>query len=151
MAGASYSPATTLMIFLLPSLISIQSSPEEILSWQRYWIVLSLSLLLDSVIGGRVRNPIKIVFLAWCLLPGDYNGTDAMFGLLVRPVLHAGEHLLDLCVPVVLPVLEFLVDGTIAVLTSVADMTLNLSCLWIQKILPPINCATNNIFMKKMY
>merc|ERR1712141_344575 len=66
----------------------LSDSPESCGAWLRYWVVLGvfslLELLLDLLINPlRYSFPIYLIlkcsFLAWCMAPVEWNGSDIIF------------------------------------------------------------------------
>ena len=61
---------------------------ESSVAWLRYWVVLGVfsvvELLLDPLINPlRLAFPsyliLKCLFLAWCMAPVEWNGSDVIF------------------------------------------------------------------------
>ena len=94
MASSSLNQETwkILLAFLLPAILSLNSAstnqgPEGSLPWLRYWVVLSVALLLEYCLErleGKLLAIIKLVLLLWCLAPIDsYNGSDLLFNFVL--------------------------------------------------------------------
>merc|ERR1711874_366490 len=73
----------------------LSDSPESCGAWLRYWVVLGvfslLELLLDLLINPlRYSFPIYLIlkcsFLAWCMAPVEWNGSDIIFNKVLFPI-----------------------------------------------------------------
>merc|ERR1712038_1357587 len=73
----------------------LSDSPESCGAWLRYWVVLGVfslvELLLDLLINPlKYSFPIylilKCAFLAWCMAPVDWNGSDVIFNNILFPL-----------------------------------------------------------------
>merc|ERR1712072_97382 len=73
----------------------LSDSPESCGAWLRYWVVLGVfslvELLLDLLINPlRYSFPIYLIlkcsFLAWCMAPVEWNGSDVIFNNILFPL-----------------------------------------------------------------
>merc|ERR1712183_737828 len=66
----------------------LSDSPESSVAWLRYWVVLGVFSVVELLIDPLV-NPLsfsfptylvlKVLFLVWCMLPVQWNGSDIIF------------------------------------------------------------------------
>merc|ERR1712165_463247 len=66
----------------------LSDSPESCGAWLRYWVVLGVFSLVELLLDLAI-NPLpysfptylvlKCAFLAWCMAPVDWNGSDVIF------------------------------------------------------------------------
>ena len=142
-----------------------------VLSWLRYWVVLGTGLVLEYILEkleGVTVTVVKIVLVVWCLAPVEYNGSDVVFTYVLLPIhnaLHYG--IIDIASPamvytkevvmegveimgekVVLPSMDILASGTSAAVSAASSFIVHsynfigeITGIWFQKMLPPINCA----------
>merc|ERR1712113_927272 len=73
----------------------LSDSPESCGAWLRYWVVLGVfslvELLLDLVINPLPYSfptylILKCAFLAWCMAPVEWNGSDVIFNNILFPL-----------------------------------------------------------------
>merc|ERR1711892_949464 len=73
----------------------LSDSPESSVAWLRYWVVLGVfsvvELLLDPLVNPlKYSFPtyliLKCLFLAWCMAPVEWNGSDIIFNNLLFPM-----------------------------------------------------------------
>merc|ERR1711971_90915 len=73
----------------------LSDSPENCGAWLRYWVVLGVfslvELLLDLLINPlRYSFPVYLIlkcsFLAWCMAPVEWNGSDVIFNNILFPL-----------------------------------------------------------------
>jgi len=167
-----------LLCFLFPAIISLNvsatGSPEESMPWLRYWVVLSIALILELLlekIEGTAFTIVKLVFVAWCLAPVEFNGTDLVFQYVLLPLHHGVQYLGTETSAIMLPhiikgkecvenVVEIVTNDVLhplhAILLKWASGALtcgisffvgsyqfigDMTNIWFQNMLPPINCA----------
>merc|ERR1712045_271645 len=73
----------------------LSDSPENCGAWLRYWVVLGVFSLVELMLD-LVINPlpysfpsyliIKLAFLAWCMAPVEWNGSDVIFNNILFPL-----------------------------------------------------------------
>merc|ERR1711936_274697 len=73
----------------------LSDSPESCGAWLRYWVVLGVFSLVELMLD-LVINPlpysfpsyliIKLAFLAWCMAPVEWNGSDVIFNNILFPL-----------------------------------------------------------------
>merc|ERR1711953_452762 len=73
----------------------LSDSPESCGAWLRYWVVLGVFSLVELMLD-LVINPlpysfpsyliIKCGFLAWCMAPVEWNGSDVIFNNILFPL-----------------------------------------------------------------
>ena len=142
-----------------------------VLSWLRYWVVLGTGLVLEYILEkleGVTVTVVKIVLVVWCLAPVEYNGSDVVFTYVLLPIhnaLHYG--IIDIASPamvytkevvmegveimgekVVHPSIDILSATTSAAVSAASSFIVHsynfigeITGIWFQKMLPPINCA----------
>jgi len=97
------------LCFLVPAILSTNSlqilTPEHSRDWLKYWIVLSMSLVLevflDSVLLMSPSSYLslcydisKVLWLLWLLSPGcHYNGSEVTYSHIVVPLYNLPQHL----------------------------------------------------------
>merc|ERR1712071_253947 len=73
----------------------LSDSPESSVAWLRYWVVLGVfsvvELLLDPLLNPlKYSFPtyliLKCLFLAWCMAPVEWNGSDIIFNNILFPI-----------------------------------------------------------------
>merc|ERR1739842_283112 len=73
----------------------LSDSPESCGAWLRYWVVLGVfslvELLLDLAINPLAYSfpaylILKCTFLAWCMAPVEWNGSDVIFNNILFPL-----------------------------------------------------------------
>merc|ERR1711997_663378 len=73
----------------------LSDSPESCGAWLRYWVVLGVfslvELLLDLAINPLAYSfpaylILKCAFLAWCMAPVEWNGSDVIFNNILFPL-----------------------------------------------------------------
>merc|ERR1712117_30052 len=73
----------------------LSDSPESCGAWLRYWVVLGVfslvELLLDLAINPLAYSfpaylILKSAFLAWCMAPVEWNGSDVIFNNILFPL-----------------------------------------------------------------
>eukprot|EP00091_Calanus_sinicus_P024005 TRINITY_DN8391_c0_g1_i2.p1 TRINITY_DN8391_c0_g1~~TRINITY_DN8391_c0_g1_i2.p1 ORF type:complete len:182 (-),score=62.13 TRINITY_DN8391_c0_g1_i2:56-565(-) len=73
----------------------LSDSPESSVAWMKYWVVLGVfsvvELLLDPVLNPLTYSfptylIIKCLFLAWCMAPIEFNGSDVIFNNILFPI-----------------------------------------------------------------
>ena len=82
----------TILGVAYPAFASLQATlsdtPEKFVGWLRYWVVLGafsiVELLLDPLLNPYQQSfPVylllKALFLAWCMAPVSWNGSDIIF------------------------------------------------------------------------
>ena len=82
----------TILGVAYPAFASLQGTlsdtPEQFVGWLRYWVVLGVfsvvELLLDPLLNHYQESfpaylLLKCVFLAWCMAPVSWNGSDTIF------------------------------------------------------------------------
>jgi len=156
-----------LLCFLLPAILSLDASvhggTESSISWLRYWVVLGLGLVLELLLdtllpslGGVIVRGVKVVLVVWCLAPLEYNGSDMIVTYVLQPihtgVLYVGVETHNVVTPllhtmrdtVLLPSMEILGTAISTVFTFFAHafhFIGDITQVWFQKMLPPINCG----------
>ena len=138
--------------------------------WVVLGIALLLEFLLEKL-EGVVFTVVKLVFMLWCLAPVEYNGSDVVFQYVLLPVhqcvqkiatetsaiglpllVKSWEVIEDLAEfvaeEVINPLLEIIANGTSAASSAVLSFFAqsyefigDITHIWFQKMLPPINCA----------
>ena len=91
----------TFLALLLPALLSIYSittwNSEESQSWLKYWVVISFFIPLEMMTNkykGVKLDILKLIFIAWCILPVENNGSDLVFDNILCPVYKTGDQVL---------------------------------------------------------
>ena len=77
----------TVVIFLVPAYLTMTSlstpDKEDDLHWMRYWVVISIFSLLEIPLDSLNFLPgystLKLVFIIWCLMPGECSGSQIIF------------------------------------------------------------------------
>lgn len=148
--------------------------------WVVLGIALLLEFLLEKL-EGVVFTIVKLVFVLWCLAPVEYNGSDVVFQYVLLPVhqcvqkiatetsaiglpllIKSWEVIEDLvefaAEDMMKPFLEIIGNCTSAAFFAVLSFFArsyefigDITHIWFQKMLPPINCAIaifQNIAMK---
>jgi len=90
MSCKTYHIVKSLLLFPVPCLLTLGavSTPErdDDLSWLRYWVVISLFLVLEIVLDKIPLLPSlvlpKLCFILWFLLPDPCSGTKIVFDLI---------------------------------------------------------------------
>jgi len=164
-----------LLIFVLPAILSLHVSATEydegvLLSWLRYWVVLSTGLVVEYLLEkleGVTLTAVKIVVVLWCLAPVEYNGSDVLYNYVLLPT-HTGIHYVIIETSnVATPALQYTKDLALEGMELVVDRVFypsmnilnsgtstllsffaysfhsigDITQIWFQKMLPPINCA----------
>lgn len=175
-----------LLIFVLPAILSLHVSATEydegvLLSWLRYWVVLSTGLVVEYLLEkleGVTLTSVKIVVVLWCLAPVEYNGSDVLYNYVLLPT-HTGIHYViietsnvatpalqytkDLALEgveytmigmelvvdrVIYPSMDILTSAMSTAVSAVSSFLVysyhligDITQIWFQKMLPPINCA----------
>ena len=108
--------ARTLLCFLLPAALSLPTistwQVQECLGWLKYWVVLSVALLLEALLDhchceAKVGwwQVLKVTLLLWCIAPTQYNGSELLFDNIVSPtfkLLKFIQHTVNIHGPVLL-------------------------------------------------
>merc|ERR1712107_787724 len=90
-----------LLLFLLPGLLTLEAAASQDrdlqLSWLRYWVVVSLFLLMEPLLD-LLPLPFltiaKLLGLAWCLAAEPISGSRILFDQ-VSPIWEEGRTRLD--------------------------------------------------------
>jgi len=91
-----------LLLFLVPGLLTLEAAASQDrelqLSWLRYWVVVSLFLLVEPLLD-LLPLPFltiaKLVGLAWCLAAEPISGSRILFDQ-IHPIWEEGRTRLDL-------------------------------------------------------
>merc|ERR1712183_358609 len=89
----------TLLGVAYPAFASLKAvlsdSPGSCTAWLRYWVVLGVfsvvELLLDPLLNPlKYSFPtyllLKCLFLVWCMIPVEWNGSDIIFNNMLFPI-----------------------------------------------------------------
>merc|ERR1711874_963415 len=57
----------------------LSDSPESCGAWLRYWVVLGVFSLVELMLD-------LVIFLAWCMAPVEWNGSDVIFNNILFPL-----------------------------------------------------------------
>ena len=78
-----------LLMFLLPSYLTLvaitTNQTEDDVSWLMFWVIMSIFNILEPLLDRLSFLPfypgLKLMVLAWCLLPGSLSGSEILFKL----------------------------------------------------------------------
>merc|ERR1712062_509494 len=69
----------------------LSDSPESCGAWLRYWVVLGVFSLVELLVNPLAFSfpaylILKCAFLAWCMAPVEWNGSDVIFNNILFPL-----------------------------------------------------------------
>ena len=107
-----FSIIKTFIIFLLPSIMSLHSlstwDRDRSEEWLKYWVVVALIMSLETFTErykGRMLELCKLLFIVWCILPMEYNGSEVVYTFILHPSFTAMDRIIFILVKQAMPYL----------------------------------------------
>merc|ERR1712215_482832 len=73
----------------------LSDTPDRCVAWLRYWVVLGVFSVVE-LLADPLINPlsfsfptylvVKVLFLVWCMVPVEWNGSDIIFNQALFPI-----------------------------------------------------------------
>ena len=86
------------LMFVLPTYLTLVAittdQTEDDLSWLMFWVIMSIFYIMEPLLDHLRFLPfypeIKLLFVAWCLLPGHLSGSEILFKLVSKIFIQDG-------------------------------------------------------------
>ena len=107
-----FSILKTLIFFIIPSIMSLNSlstwDRDRSEEWLKYWVVVAVFISLEIFTErykGRLLEMCKLLFIVWCILPIEYNGSEVVYTFLLHPSFTAMDRIIFTLVKQAMPYL----------------------------------------------